>query len=65
MSIGEVRGALNAALVEDKSGVENVFQIVKNSALEENTNGTTIGGNFIQVMLKRLQIPERMKLVTH
>ena len=49
MSIGEVRGALNAALAEDKSGVGNVFQIVKNSALEENTNGTTIGGNFIQV----------------
>ena len=49
MSAGQIRGALNTALSGDISGAGNVFQVVGNSDLGENINGTTSGGNFIRV----------------
>lgn len=41
--------ALNTALAEGPAGESNVYKVVDDSKLNANTNGTTIGGNFIQV----------------
>jgi len=46
--IGEM-GSLNVALGSDKSGEGNIYKVVSDSKLGDNTNGTTMGGNFIQV----------------
>lgn len=46
--MGEM-GSLNTALNSDNSGEGNVFKVVSDSKLGENTNGSTQGGNFIQV----------------
>jgi len=46
--IGEL-GSLNVALGSDNSGLGNVYRVVPDSDMGENTNGTTTGGNYIQV----------------
>ncbi|MBB1140693.1 hypothetical protein [Myroides sp. WP-1] len=45
--LGE-RGSLNNALKQDSSGGANLYT-VDNTGLDPNTNGTTIGGNYIKV----------------
>jgi len=49
MSANQIRGELNTALSNDKSGGGNVYGVVADSKLDANTNGTTAGGNFVQV----------------
>jgi hypothetical protein len=49
MSSREVTGALNGAISQDVSGAGNVYQVVDNSALGLNVNGTTVGGNYVKV----------------
>jgi hypothetical protein len=49
MTSGQIRSELNAVLSNDKSGISNVYSVVADSKLDANTNGTTVGGNFVQV----------------
>lgn len=47
-NMGEM-GSLNVALSSDNSGQGNIFRVVPDSKMDSNTNGTTIGENYIQV----------------
>jgi RHS repeat-associated protein len=49
MSTEQIRGELNTALQNDKSGGSNVYSVVADSKLDANTNGITVGGNFVRV----------------
>lgn len=42
-------GSLNQALAGNTSGEGNIYKVVADSKLDANTNGTTQGGNYIQV----------------
>lgn len=46
---GSELGQLNAALSADKTGEGNVYNVVSDSDLSSNTNGTTSGGNYVRV----------------
>jgi len=47
-NLGEL-GSLTSALANDQSGEGNTYQVVADSKLGENTNGTTIDGKSVQV----------------
>lgn len=46
--LGEM-GSLNQALAGNTTGEGNIYKVVADSKLDANTNGTTQGGNYIQV----------------
>jgi hypothetical protein len=48
-SAGSELGQLNAAVSADKTGEGNVYNVVADSDLPSNTNGTTSGGNYVRV----------------
>ncbi len=49
MSAGQIRGEVNKAFSNDKSGGANVYSVIPDAKLDANKNGTTSGGNFVQV----------------
>jgi hypothetical protein len=47
------RGSLNSAFAADKSGQANVYMVVPDAKMGANNNGSTSGGNFVQVKNSR------------